>query len=30
MDSEKHRMNMRFKNMSGFREFDKENAECDL
>ena len=30
LDPEKHGINMGLKNMSAFREFNKENAQCDL
>ena len=30
MDPEKDRINMGLKNMSAFREFNKENVQCDL
>ena len=30
MNPEKHGINMELKNMSAFREFNKENAQCDL
>ena len=30
MDPEKHRINMGLRNMSAFREFNKENMKCDL
>ena len=30
MHPEKHGINMGLKNMSAFREFSKENVECDL
>ena len=30
LDPEKHGINMGLKNMSAFREFNKENVQCDL
>ena len=30
MDPEKHGINMGLKNISALREFNKENAQCDL
>ena len=30
MHPEKHGINMGLKNMSAFREFNKENVQCDL
>ena len=30
MPPEKHEINMGLENMSAFREFNKENARCDL
>ena len=30
LDPEKHGINMGLKNMSACREFNKENAHCDL
>ena len=30
MDPEKHGINMGLENMAAFREFDKENTQCDL
>ena len=30
MPPEKHGINMGLKNMSAFREFNKENIQCDL
>ena len=30
LDPEKHGINKRLKNMLPFREFNKENAQCDL
>ena len=30
MDPGKYRINMGLKNMSAFREFNKENVQCDL
>ena len=30
MDPEKHEITMGLKNMSAFREFNEDNAQCDL